>query len=106
MLYYTYGDPFHEAAYRDDDTEREEIVELSDEAKAYERQLANAIEASPLPEATIQALVEELDDIAWPNAEDENITNEEAMDSVLEYQEAVFAVGERFNMALYGGSAE
>lgn len=104
MLYYTSinYDEFADGGYMTD--EREEAIEKADEVKAYMRQLWNAIEAAPLPEATIQALVDMLDDILYPDVEDENLSDEEAMDSVITYQDAVLAVGECFNMALYGGA--
>ena len=104
MVYYCgYGDTEHENAYRDDD-ERDEAVEVAEQAVEDMRKLVHSIDDSPLSEAEALSLLDDLEDIDYPNVD--NDSAEEILDDVARFNEEVAAVAERFIMALYGGGAE
>lgn len=101
MVYYCgYGDPYNEGAYRDDD-ERDEAVEVAEQAVEDMRKLAHSIDNSPLSEGEAVTLLDDLEDIEWPNVDSDDA--EEILEDVARFNEAVATIGERFIMALYGG---
>lgn len=101
MVYYCgYGDPYNEGAYRDDD-ERDEAVEVAEQAVEDMRKLAHSIDNSPLSEGEAVTLLDDLEDIEWPNVDSDDA--EEILEDVARFNEAVAAIGQRFIMALYGG---
>lgn len=104
MVYYCgYGDPYNEGAYRDDD-DRDNAIEEAEQAVEDMRKLAHSIDNSPLSEGEAVTLLDDLEDIEWPNVDSDDA--EEILEDVARFNEAVAAIGQRFIMALYGGGAE
>jgi hypothetical protein len=102
MLYYIHNDdPYNERVYRDDD-ERDEAREEAEQAVEDMRKLAHNIDNSPLSEAEAVSLLDALEAIDYPDVDSDDA--EEILDDVARFNEEVAAVGERFNMALYGGA--
>lgn len=103
MLYYTYGDPTNEKAYREDN-ELDSAIEEAEQAVEDMRRLERSIDNSPLTEAETLSLLDALENIDLPNTDSDD--SEDILDDIVRFNEEITVIAQRFIFALYGGGAE